>query len=170
MRDVPSRPAPRSKTVSASTKADRSAFGESKRDKRQIKHSAFVSKIEKDPSKKARRRRPNKKLVATLDSLADALPDVEDEPTTNTENGQFNIIRHKTVKTRPGAMKRKEKLEKGERERFTKNLAEMSKPAAPAATSNANVASDSTTSRFQALRAFISGTLDRFPEQKKAET
>ena len=165
MRDLHSRPAPRSK-VSRPSKSEASAFATSKKDKRQIKHSTFVSKITKDNVRKARRRRPNKKLVATLDSLADALPDVEDATGSQVGHDQVNIIRHKSVKTRPGAMKRKEKLEKGERERFTKNLAEMSRPEATSSPAN-STAGDSTAGRWKALRKFISTTMERLPETSK---
>ena len=168
MRDVQPRPAPQSKASAARPKkSEASAFATSKKDKRQIKHSTFVSKITKDNPKKSRRRRPNKKLVATLDSLADALPDVEDEAEHPRTYDQVNIIRHKSVKTRPGAMKRKEKLEKSERERFAKNLAEMSRqsPAAPVHGTSTN--DGSTSGRWQALRSFISSTMERLPDNEK---
>ena len=103
--------------------------------------------------------------MTTLDSLADALPDVKDENGQADVSSQVNIIRHRTVKTKPGAMKRKEKLEKGERERFTRNMAEMSKPTPLATTAQAP---DSTSNRWQALRTFISGTLERLPESTSA--
>ncbi|KAI5278645.1 hypothetical protein KEM54_004516, partial [Ascosphaera aggregata] len=52
----------------------RDEFKTNKKDKRQIKRETFISKIEKSRSKKLKRRRPSKKLVANLDSLVDALP------------------------------------------------------------------------------------------------
>ncbi|KAF2751158.1 hypothetical protein M011DRAFT_483123 [Sporormia fimetaria CBS 119925] len=107
-------------------------FSASKRSKQAIKHSSFVSKIEKSSSKSTKRRRPNKKLVANLESLADALPGLdaeggEEDAEGNKEVtvGQARILR-KSLKSRPGALKRKEKLEREERERFNKNLKEMS--------------------------------------------
>lgn len=168
MRDVQPRPTPQSKASAARpNKSEASAFATSKKDKRQIKHSAFVSKISKNDSKKLRRRRPSKKLVATLDSLADALPDVEDEAQPTGTHDQVNIIRRKTVKTRPGAMKRKEKLEKGERERFAKNLAEMSRQTPTEPVHGTSTTDSSTAGRWQALRGFISSTMERLPEQEK---
>ena len=168
MRDVQPRPAPQSRASAARpNKSEASAFATSKKDKRQIKHSAFVSKITKGNAKKARRRRPNKKLVATLDSLADALPDVEDAAEPTRAHDQVNIIKHKSVKTRPGAMKRKEKLEKGERERFTKNLVEMSRPPTAASIQTTPATDGSTSDRWQALRSFISSTMERLPDKEK---
>jgi hypothetical protein len=65
-----------------------------------------VNKIEKAKAKK--RRRPNKKLVANLESLADALPDLdENDDKSEVVVGQAKI--HRTsLKSRPGATKRKE--------------------------------------------------------------
>lgn len=171
-----------------------------KKDKRELKHTAFVSKIEKkapqQKTKTAKRRRPSKKLVTTLDSLADALPDVGDETQTQQQrqdgglSSQVNIIKHKTLKHKPGAMKRKEKLEKMERDRFVKNLAQMAvgietgaapAPAVNDSASNATMtngaesstnaeqtqtqqqSSNYTTNRWAALRSFISQTMERQP-------
>ncbi len=101
------------------------AFGSSKRDKQKIKHSSFVSKIEKSGAKTQKRRRPNKKLVANLESLADALPGLEDGGAEGeVEVGQAKIQR-KSLKSRPGATKRKQKLVKTEMDRFNKNLAQL---------------------------------------------
>ncbi|KAI9688517.1 MAG: hypothetical protein M1822_001466 [Bathelium mastoideum] len=109
-------------------KSTESAFASSKKDKRLIKHSTFVSKIQKQTVKlKKKRRRPSKKLVTTLESLADALPET-DEPVSTEEaralHKQAND-RRKALKSRPGSQKRKEKVEKAERERFGQNLAQM---------------------------------------------
>ncbi|RMZ67358.1 ribosome biogenesis SLX9-domain-containing [Pyrenophora seminiperda CCB06] len=106
---------------------DSSAFPSSKRDKLKIKHSSFVSKIEKSSAKTQKRRRPNKKLVANLESLADALPDgVADG---HVELGQARIVQPKakleSMKKSKGAKKRKEKLEKLEKERFNANLVQL---------------------------------------------
>ncbi|GAD93924.1 conserved hypothetical protein [Paecilomyces variotii No. 5] len=135
-------------------------FRTTKKDKRTIKHSTFVSKIEKTNSKPSKRRRASKKLVANLDSLADALPDAE-ETEQNGGNGQVNIIKHKTLRTRPGAMKRKEKLEKVERDRFVKNMAQLAGVEAAAAKSNTDAEQPSVSNRFAALRNFISQTMEQ---------
>lgn len=131
-----------------------------------------MSKITKPPSKRPQRRRPNKKLVATLDSLAAALPD-EDSPEQGAPAGpeakdQVNIIRRKSMKSRPGAMKRREKLDQGERERFAKNLAQMavSPTAADAQAGAAEGTAGATSQRWAALRGFIAQTLEQKPELK----
>ncbi|KAK0624784.1 ribosome biogenesis protein SLX9-domain-containing protein [Bombardia bombarda] len=117
------------------------AFINSKRDKRVIKHSSFVSRIAKSApggsSSKAlnrRRRRPSRKLVATLASLGDALDDISDEIRHDEETGAAmdaeqaaqGKVRHRSLKSRPGALKRKEKVVKGEMARFGRSLAQLS--------------------------------------------
>ncbi|OJJ43232.1 hypothetical protein ASPZODRAFT_146254 [Penicilliopsis zonata CBS 506.65] len=139
-------------------------FRTNKKDKRMIKHSAFVSKIEKSSQKAVKRRRPSKKLVANLDSLADALPNAESEMTD--ASNQVNIIKHKTLRHKPGALKRKEKIEKLERDRFAKNMAQMTGiQAAPPAAGGENPDSEqsSTSNRWAALRNFISQTMEQQP-------
>ncbi|KAI1959113.1 hypothetical protein LOZ58_004821 [Ophidiomyces ophidiicola] len=153
-----------SATATSTTQASDSAdfgFRTPKRDKRTIKHSAFISKIEKSRSKPLKRRRPSKKLVADLNSLADALPSAGDA-----ESGtdQVNIIKHKSLKHRPGAMKRKEKLDKVERDRFAMNMAQM---ATGVASQNKPTAEAPSADRWAALRNFISQTIDQNPEFKR---
>ena len=141
-----------------------------------MKHAALLSKITKPASKKPRRRRLNKKLVATLDSLAAALPD-EDTTDQNRSAGpeardQVNIIRRKSMKSRPGAMKRREKLDLSERERFAKNMAQMAVSKTPAVVDAADAdqiegAAAATSQRWAALRGFIAQTLEQKPELKQ---
>ncbi|PYH49930.1 FAM207/SLX9 family protein [Aspergillus saccharolyticus JOP 1030-1] len=140
-------------------------FRTTKKDKRLIKHASFVSKIEKSSKKTNKRRRASKKLVTNLDSLADALPEAEEE--LNDSSNQVNIIKQKTLKHKPGAMKRKEKLEKLERDRFSQNMAQLSSMEA-AATSNVNAISDTNagSNRWAALRSFISQTMEHQPAFK----
>jgi len=65
------------------------------------------------------------------------LPDIEEGEGNGGGNGgsagvvvgQARVMVQKSMKSRPGAMKRKEKVEKMERERFNANLVEMSKGA-----------------------------------------
>lgn len=129
-------------------------FSTSKRDKQTIKHASFVSKIEKSSSKTTKRRRPNKKLVANLESLTDALPDIGEAGTADGEGavevGQAKIHR-KSLKSRPGAMKKKEKLERMERERFNANLVQMS--------SGSGIAD-----RWAALKNHVKNTVEQKPE------
>jgi hypothetical protein len=146
------------------------SFINSKKDKLTIKRSAFVSRIEKAHKKPLKRRRPNKKLKTTLEGLADALPDVEDL----VQGKQDGKIKMKSLKSKPGAMKRKEKLERGERERFGKNMAQIM--AVKETTNSADQIDDSvpvptvsTTSRFAALRAWANANMEKHPGFQKAE-
>lgn len=136
-------------------------FRTSKKDKRQIKHATLMSKIAKS-SKTPKKRRPSKKLVANLESLADALPEAADN--SHDAASQVNIIKQRTLRHKPGALKRREKLEKVERDRFAKNMAQMAsmQPAAGAA-SEATPEAHSTANRWSALRNFISQTMEQQP-------
>ncbi|CEI68382.1 hypothetical protein FVEN_g5455 [Fusarium venenatum] len=142
------------------------SFLSSKRDKRLIKHSSFVSRIQSARiSKSTKRRRPSKKLATTLDSLADALPELEEA-----DAEQQGKIRHNSLKSKKGALKKKEKVVKGEMERFGVSMARLTaqdeakpvpqdenmdeeKKTAPAATAN----------RWAALRGYISSTMEQNP-------
>jgi len=152
------------------------SFSSTKKDKRNIKHNIFLSRIEKVNQKDSKkRRRPTKKLVTTLESLADALPEFDDEDAEETVVGQA-IIKRKSLKSRPGAMKRREKIEKMEKERFTKNMADM----AGLANTNTNAtvveghqaaaAPNPPASRWAALRTFIEATMEQKPEFVKKNT
>lgn len=134
-------------------------FLSTKKDKRTIKHSAFVNRIEKANKKPLKRRRPSKKLVTTLESLADALPDAGEAETIIGDAK----IKHKSLKSRPGATKRREKLEKMERERFGKNMAQLT-AGNPATTGNEDTQKQATANRWAALRGFISQTLEQKEE------
>lgn len=138
-------------------------FRTSKRDKRQIKRATLISKIAKSSNKTPKRRRASKKLVANLESLADALPDAADD--SHDAVSQVNVIKQNTLRHKPGAMKRREKLEKVERDRFAKNMAQMSTlptQSTPAA-ENTAVDANPTASRWSALRNFISQTMEQQP-------
>ncbi|KAK3309732.1 ribosome biogenesis protein SLX9-domain-containing protein [Chaetomium strumarium] len=126
------------------------SFINSKRDKRLIKHSAFVSRIAKASSSTSastnkKRRRPNKKLITTLESLGDALDDIKqamDEQQAaggmmDEEQARQGKVRHKSLKTRPGALKRKERIVKGEMERFGWSLAQLANIATVSSASSA---------------------------------
>ncbi|OBR04547.1 hypothetical protein CH63R_11250 [Colletotrichum higginsianum IMI 349063] len=175
------------KTLRPEAKVDDS-FLTNKKDKRTMKHSAFVSKVEKANKKPLKRRRPNKKLVTTMESLADALPDL-DEGAPTLEQLREGKVRHKSLKSRPGALKRKEKVVRGEMQRFGASMAALaSVPAAPAPASPASPAvpagamavegsangsaapdakPDATSSRWAALRRHISSTMEQNPAFSK---
>ncbi|KAI6093675.1 ribosome biogenesis protein SLX9-domain-containing protein [Hypoxylon rubiginosum] len=164
------------------------SFANTKRDKRQVKHASFVSRIEKANNKKTlKRRRPGKKLVTNLDSLAAALPDLlaDGETEEGLKQMREGKVRHKSLRSRPGALKKKERLVKGEVERFGVSLARLN--AVPeqqqqqkmmdvdqdAAEGGKNENEDeaqalapaamSTTNRWAALRGFISATMEQNP-------
>ncbi|RWA12437.1 hypothetical protein EKO27_g2670 [Xylaria grammica] len=178
------RKAPRPNAVTPSV----DGFTSTKKDKRIIKHSTFISRIEKTHRKPLKRRRPGKKLVANLESLAEALPDLLADG--ETEEGLRQLregkIRHKSLKMRKGALKKKEKLVRGEMDRFSHSLARLNSMSARNADADIQVerhgktvgartstqpepqtqAQDptvSTTSRWAALRGFISSTMEQNP-------
>ncbi|KAK0734504.1 ribosome biogenesis protein SLX9-domain-containing protein [Lasiosphaeria miniovina] len=183
-------------TNTASTSSFRaSVFSNSRRDKQIVKHSSFVSRIAKTPPQthngsSIKRRRPSKKLVATLESLGDALDDItagiaaDDADAMDPEQARQGKVRHKSLRSRPGALKRKEKVVRGEMERFGRSLAQLTalaevKAAAPAASASSAITEDMdtdvaagagaaavapvTASRWAALRGFISATMEQNP-------
>ena len=134
--------------------------------------------------------------MTTLESLGDALEDIEadieeeDAGAMDAEQARQGKVRHKSLKSRPGALKRKEKLVKGEMERFGRSLAQLaniSAAAAPRTTPAAAAVSGSgsagrermdtegetqtatgaqpalTSGRWAALRGFISATMEQNP-------
>lgn len=79
-------------------------------------------------SKVTKRRRPSKKLVTGLEDLEDALPDTATGAKRSQDQNQPDgRNKPKTLKSRPGALKKKEKLLTAERDRFAKNLALMAR-------------------------------------------
>ncbi|KAK3393437.1 ribosome biogenesis protein SLX9-domain-containing protein [Podospora didyma] len=165
------------------------SFINSKRDKRIIKKSSFISRVSKSSSKPTsslKRRRPSKKLVTTLESLGAALADITDDiAAEDADKPAEGKVRHKSLRSRPGALKRKEKVVKGEMERFGRSLAQLTSvteaPAkgadssammdtAPVAggehTQNRAPAAPATANRWAALRGFISATMEQNPAFK----
>ncbi|KAH8891815.1 hypothetical protein GQ53DRAFT_719515 [Thozetella sp. PMI_491] len=168
------------------------SFLSSKKDKRIIKHSAFVSKIQKarQPAAK-KRRRPSKKLVTTLETMADALADIKEDMqmdgSMDAEQAKQGKVRHHSLKSRPGALKRKEQLVRGEMQRFSFNLAQLAtvKEAAPEAATKKKkggagsgqqesqkdgaqaesvpAPASAPSNRWAALRSFISSTMEQNP-------
>lgn len=99
-------------------------FINSKRDKRIIRHSSFVSRITSSKISKNKRRRPKNKLKTSLDSLADALPELK-----RGEGGEEILagkVKHKSLRSKRGALRRKERIVKGEMERFGVSMAKLS--------------------------------------------
>ncbi|KAL6799985.1 hypothetical protein J3E68DRAFT_397098 [Trichoderma sp. SZMC 28012] len=158
------------------------SFLSSKRDKRTIKHSSFVSRISSSSriskSSKLRRGRGAKKSATlnSLDSLADALPELADgEGAAEILDGK---IKHQSLRSKKGALKRKERLLKGEMARFGVSMAQLShlpaqtqsalpEPEKPSAASlpvsSAPTPTPAASNRWAALRGYISATMEQNP-------
>ncbi|EPE28085.1 hypothetical protein GLAREA_04876 [Glarea lozoyensis ATCC 20868] len=135
-------------------------FISSKRDKRLIKSNSFVSRIEKTGSKKPlKRRRPSKKLVANLESLVDALPDVGEIEKGEVDTGER--VKMTSLTSGRGLMKRRKKVEGRERERFGKNLGVLMAAGKGEGEGEKRVVASSTASRFKALRNWIGETMEK---------
>ncbi|TVY41070.1 hypothetical protein LOCC1_G006204 [Lachnellula occidentalis] len=151
----------------------------SKRDKRTIKSSLFKHRIEKTHSTPtSKRRRPSKKLVSNLDSLADALPDIEEMSGGRTGMAAVGKIKMDSLTSGKGLMRRREKVEVVERERFGRNLGLLMGSMGTSTTTTTSIPSaaplvegeglqtaqaqpSATAKRFQALRAWIGETIDK---------
>ncbi|KAF2429462.1 hypothetical protein EJ08DRAFT_650476 [Tothia fuscella] len=145
-----------------STPSD-SSFSTTKKDKRTIKHSILLSKIQKSaPGGIKKRRRPSKKLLTTLESLADALPEDESLRRPKSTSALNDRGTAGSLKSKPGVRKRREKMEKAERERFGKNLAVLSQ-ARPGETGDkvmeGETSGTSCGERWKALRAHIEASM-----------
>lgn len=161
LRTLPGKNAKPNKSIlkqNKSTRTNESLFATTKEDKRRIKHAQLMSKVTKVSAPKPKRRRPNKKLVTTLESLAAALPDdIEETAIDASVADQVHVIKRKSIKSRPGAMKRRQEIDNKERDRFAKNLAQMNVPSTTTTTVSA-------ADKMKALRGFISQTLEKRPE------
>lgn len=168
-------------TTNTNAETDDSAFGFklSKQDKRTIKHNQLLHKvreagISKDKKVRTRRRRPGRKLEAAEDfgGLGEALKEVEgewegvsdDEKEGGKEGGNGSgkmKMKMKTLKTRPGAMKRKARMEGAEVQRFGRNLALMMGSEGQGKAEGGETGGDGQKDRWTALRAFIGSTMER---------
>lgn len=89
-----------------------------------MKHSSFVSRITSSKITKNKRRRPKNKLKTSLEGLADALPELK-----SGEGGEEVLagkVKHKSLKSKRGALRRKERIVRGEMERFGVSMAKLS--------------------------------------------
>ncbi|UKZ79832.1 hypothetical protein TrVFT333_007595 [Trichoderma virens FT-333] len=160
------------------------SFLSSKRDKRTIKHSSFVSRISStariSKSAKPRRRAKKNATLSSLDSLADALPELADgEGAAEVLDGK---IKHQSLRSKKGALKRKERLLKGEMARFGVSMAQLSHlpaqqqqnaipqpeksslPPLPISSGTATSApAPAASNRWAALRGYISATMEQNP-------
>ncbi|CAK7565594.1 MAG: hypothetical protein SEPTF4163_003515 [Sporothrix epigloea] len=169
------------------------SFLHSKRDKQLIRKASFRAQVleKAGPQKKQlKRRRPSKKLVATLESLADALPDLSASPQAYDDEWK-GIKRRQSIKTRPGSLKRKENVVRAEMARFGQNLAQLTavredsvsqvsavmeveggcKEGEDSDKSKAQSTAprQSTANRFALLRNYITMTMDQSPAFAKQE-
>lgn len=163
------------RTNSSSLGSMRTAKG----DKRRIKHASLVSRIEKSNAKPRKRRRPSKKLVGNLESLVEALPEVspEDQDTVMVGGVKLN---YKSPRSKPGMMKRKQKIESMEREIFNRNAAQMTVLAKHddihnGATNRMDVvpdgkASSASVQRFAVLRTAIQASMGLTADKRAART
>ena len=88
-----------------------------------MKHSSFVSRIASSKVSKTKRRRPQNKLKTSLDSLAAALPELKAGE--GNEEVLAGKVKHKSLRSKKGALKRKERIVKGEMERFGASMAKL---------------------------------------------
>jgi hypothetical protein len=188
------------------------AWRTSKKDKRAMKHSVLMNKVRDAGVRKSKPRRPNNKLKTDLESLADALPEIEGmvdgsgeddewEGVESEEDGEGGMavdgaeglrkkrrrvrkvpgegkMEMKSLKHKPGAMKRKRVLEGREMERFGKNLAQLVGSVQRGADFKAGSAGSADVKkgesavgqgvsaqadRWAALRGFIGGSMEQNP-------
>ncbi|KAI3397642.1 hypothetical protein diail_10513 [Diaporthe ilicicola] len=164
------------------------SFIESKRDKRLIKSSAFVSRITKPSAltptqrKNLKRREKARQAQAStsLSALSDALPSLTADEVRAGEAEAAGRVRHRSLRSTPGALRRKDRLVRGEMDRFGRSLAQLSsvreQPAAQHQQQQTEMDVElkdgeeenrapvqSTANRFAALRGFISATMEQNP-------
>lgn len=187
-------------TDSSLSAADLASLRLKKQDKRQLKHAALMHRVRdaavSKQSAAKKRRRPGKKMLAaeSLGGLKDALPEIaEDEDdeweglsdegmeqsagdgaTTSRKRRKRAAgegkIKMNSLKHRPGAMKRKQALERREQDRFARNLAQLAEKNA-SATGTATAAAPTAgtdgggdtgqAGKWAALRSFIGSTLEK---------
>lgn len=148
--------------------------------KRQLKHNDLLTRVRDSGIQKTgtttqkKRRRPANKLPAadSISTLAGALPNLDnsEDEWEGFEDGDTGATKRRRAKSgrgmqslrlRPGAMKRKATMEKGERERFGRNLAGMVRSGGEADGSEEREGSARQKERWEALRAQIGGSLER---------
>lgn len=91
------------------------------------------------------------------------------------EQANVTLINRKSMKSRPGALKRREKVDQAERERFARNLAEMGgKRVERAETEDGGEAvkkqQQQPHNRWAALRGFIAQTMEKKPELNESKS
>jgi hypothetical protein len=97
-----------------------------------MKRSLLLSKVRKSSDKTAstRRRRPSKKLAASLEALATTLPELHTIGPTKSSSSAAKAGMAESLERKRGLTKRREKMVKAETQRFGQNLAILSLAAA----------------------------------------
>lgn len=150
-----------------------------KKEKRTAKHNTLMSRVrDSSVTKTKKRRRPAKKLSAAegLDGLRDALPDFDEEEDewegcsdSDTGDGEKKSTRRRregkmtmrSLKSKPGAMKRKHAMHQREVDRFGRNLAAMTGSGGMKGSDDVQPGGPGQRARWNALRAFIGSTMER---------
>lgn len=165
-------------------------FLSTKTDKRLIKHASFVSRITKPAStpasrknaKRAAKKRDQTKNFAA-EGLLDALPTLTDAEVAGGQTEREGRVRHKSIKSARGALKKKERVVRSEMERFGMSLAQLETVKEAAVPTTMATAADvsrgagdakmegveeapaasGAAGRFAALRGFIAATMEQNP-------
>lgn len=131
-----------------------------------MRRSALLSRIEKPTAPSKKRRRPSKKLITDLESLAHALPEVPPDADKEADAGPPRI-KYRSFRNKPGAMKRKELLINMEKERFNQNLVALHQGTVDMTSQGeANDAHEATKKKWTAIRGFIQQTIEKHPDSE----
>lgn len=168
-------------------------FLSSKRDRRTIRRSVFASRVAASASaasassagrvvrRRSKRSREDKARLGNLSALASALDDLtgDDEAAAGAADARPGRVRHRSMKMTKGALKRKERVVRGEMQRFGVSMARLAEVApaadgpslqgradagvAPAGEAAREPQPAKTADRWAALRGYISSTMEQNP-------
>jgi hypothetical protein len=138
-----------------------------------MKRSLLLSKVRKSSDKKpasARPRRPTKKLAASLDALANTLPELSTDPPRRGGGGSGKPSGQgssgggsggmaDSLERKRGLTKRREKVVKAETQRFGQNLAILSVAGAAAAAGGGGDGGAARGGAWKALRKHLESTV-----------
>lgn len=153
--------------------------------------SAAITKSSKKNAKRKEARSVKQNLITGLESLADALPSADNEDDwedwehdvfdssskeamkslQKRKKGQEGKMKMKTIKSKPGSQKMKEKVLREECARFGKNLVIMNTAVAGQGKQDpVEGASKPAVSSWAALRGFIANTMEKKEEFVEMDT
>lgn len=152
-------------------------FLDTKADKQRIKHASFVSRITKpsssssdknrDKNAKRHARHRQQRLAASgqamVDGLADALPSLTADEVAAGDAERAGRVRHKSLRSRPGALRRRERVVRGEMERFGVSLAQL------AGVQESTTAADTTAAPSQVHDVAMEGVQQQHGEKRQEE-